>query len=117
MKFHLPLGRRCLGWLALTVLVLAGARVGRMRQDKRQVGLTNAPPAARRVALVIGNGAYQNIRKLKNPANDAADMAAALQELGFELIGGAAQVNLTQRLTQWRGGGILLRGTRGAVER
>ena len=51
-----------------------------MQQDKRQVGLTNAPQSSRRVALVIGNGAYQNIRKLKNPANDAADMAAIERE-------------------------------------
>jgi hypothetical protein len=35
-----------------------------------------------RIALVIGNGDYANV-PLKNPTNDAKDMAAALQNLGF----------------------------------
>lgn len=39
----------------------------------------------RRVALVIGNGAYPNA-PLRNPVNDARDMAAALRSLGFEVI-------------------------------
>jgi hypothetical protein len=43
------------------------------------------PPATRRVALVIGNAAYQNA-PLKNPVNDARDMASALRGLGFEVI-------------------------------
>jgi hypothetical protein len=41
--------------------------------------------AARKVALVIGNSAYAHQDKLENPANDAADMAAALARLGFEV--------------------------------
>ena len=39
-----------------------------------------------RVALVIGNGAYENAPKLPNPPNDAADVAAALKRSGFETI-------------------------------
>jgi hypothetical protein len=42
-------------------------------------------PVGRRVALVIGNSAYPAAR-LKNPVNDARDMAAALKSLGFEVI-------------------------------
>ena len=38
-----------------------------------------------RVALVIGNGAYSHEPVLKNPPNDAHDMAAALRELGFQV--------------------------------
>ena len=38
-----------------------------------------------RLALVIGNGGYQS-SPLKNPVNDAADMASALKKLGFEVI-------------------------------
>jgi uncharacterized caspase-like protein len=38
----------------------------------------------RRVALVIGNGAYQ-ANPLKNPPNDADDVAAALKESGFDV--------------------------------
>jgi uncharacterized caspase-like protein len=40
--------------------------------------------AARRVALVIGNSAYSS-GPLKNPVNDAADMAAILKKLGFSV--------------------------------
>jgi formylglycine-generating enzyme required for sulfatase activity len=42
----------------------------------------------RRVALVIGNSKYVNTPVLANPANDAADVAAVLRELGFEVIPG-----------------------------
>ena len=38
-----------------------------------------------RLALVIGNGAYQKV-PLKNPINDAEDMAATLKKLGFKVI-------------------------------
>jgi len=34
-------------------------------------------------ALVIGNGAYTGISRLNNPVNDANDVSAALQSLGF----------------------------------
>ena len=44
--------------------------------------------AAGKVALVIGNGAYQNANPLPNPTNDANDMIAKLKELGFEVFGG-----------------------------
>ena len=39
----------------------------------------------RRVALVIGNSSYTNVSRLPNPANDAADVSAALERLGFEV--------------------------------
>jgi uncharacterized caspase-like protein len=42
--------------------------------------------ADKRVALVVGNTAYQNTPALPNPANDAEDMAAALRAVGFEVI-------------------------------
>ena len=41
--------------------------------------------AAGRVALVVGNSTYAHIGRLPNPGNDAADMAAALRRLGFEV--------------------------------
>jgi hypothetical protein len=53
------------------------------------IGLTAAPALAdKRLALVIGNSAYKNAPTLKNPANDASDMADTLQRLGFEVIRG-----------------------------
>src|SRR5438128_6324056 len=42
--------------------------------------------AEKRVALVIGNGAYQNAPRLPNPPNDAEDVGAALKRSGFETI-------------------------------
>ena len=39
--------------------------------------------AAPRVALVIGNASYEHAPALANPLNDAADMGAALERLGF----------------------------------
>lgn len=42
--------------------------------------------ASKRVALVIGNAEYQHSNRLNNPVNDAADMSAALQDLGFRVI-------------------------------
>jgi hypothetical protein len=44
--------------------------------------------AEKRVALVIGNGAYANATPLPNPRNDAEDVAAALKREGFETIVG-----------------------------
>jgi len=41
--------------------------------------------AERRVALVIGNSSYET-SPLKNPANDARDVAAALRSFGFDVI-------------------------------
>ena len=43
---------------------------------------SHAQQREQRVALVIGNGAYQS-SPLKNPVNDATDMAQALKDKGF----------------------------------
>ena len=40
----------------------------------------------RRVALVIGNGAYEHAPKLPNPPKDAAAIAAKLKDLGFDVV-------------------------------
>ena len=63
------------GWRYLCVLVLCA------------VVLTAAASTAmaQKVALVIGNGSYQNAPALRNPTNDAADVAAALGDVGFEV--------------------------------
>ncbi len=41
-----------------------------------------------RVALVIGNGTYQEAGTLANPVNDASDLAEKLRLLGFKVIEG-----------------------------
>jgi formylglycine-generating enzyme required for sulfatase activity len=43
------------------------------------------PAEAKRVALVIGNSAYQNTTVLANPTNDAKLMDKALRDAGFEV--------------------------------
>ncbi|MET0311943.1 MAG: caspase family protein [Burkholderiaceae bacterium] len=44
-----------------------------------------SPPPEKRVALVIGNSAYKT-SPLRNPTNDARDMAAKLRSMGFEVV-------------------------------
>ena len=50
--------------------------------------VTFAFAAENRVALVIGNSAYRHATVLANPRNDAVDMAAAAERLGFKVIQG-----------------------------
>src|SRR3954471_23718822 len=45
----------------------------------------SAAHAERRVALVVGNSAYSNAASLRNPRNDASDMAETLKKIGFEV--------------------------------
>ncbi len=51
------------------------------------LGLTAVASGAQqqRVALVIGNSAYRNVPKLKNPRNDAEDLSQRLRALGFQV--------------------------------
>ena len=53
----------------------------------------NAALADKRVAFVVGNGAYKNVAPLPNPAVDAKSMAKVLRNVGFEVVEGA---NLTR---------------------
>lgn len=47
-----------------------------------------ATQAAKRVALVIGNSAYEHVAVLDNPVNDATSISNALAAHGFEVIKG-----------------------------
>ena len=42
--------------------------------------------AEKRVALVLGNAAYQNVPPLANPVNDGAVIAAKLHDAGFDVV-------------------------------
>jgi uncharacterized caspase-like protein len=53
----------------------------------------NSAFADKRVAFVVGNGAYQNVAQLPNPAVDARSMAALLRNVGFDVVEGT---NLTR---------------------
>lgn len=55
---------------------------------------------SRRVALVIGNGAYAHVKALPNPTNDARSIARSLRDIGFTVTEGidldrAAMLNMT----------------------
>jgi parvulin-like peptidyl-prolyl isomerase len=50
-----------------------------------QRNLAVGASAEKRIALVIGNSKYSS-SPLKNPVNDAHDMAAALRKIGFDVI-------------------------------
>ena len=56
--------------------------------------VATAAQAEKRVALVIGNSAYQTVAKLPNSAADARLMSDTLLSLGFFVVGGSAQVDL-----------------------
>src|SRR5215218_3501519 len=47
---------------------------------------TSAAWAQKRVALVIGNGAYQSVAKLPNPIKDATAIAEMFKKAGFEWV-------------------------------
>lgn len=49
---------------------------------------TVAAGAGRRVALVIGNGAYAHVKALPNPPNDARAIAKSLRDIGFTVAEG-----------------------------
>ena len=59
-------------------------RLGLLVLTLLSITLNPALAQQRRTALVIGNAAYET-GPLRNPANDATDMAALLQRLGFEV--------------------------------
>src|SRR3954467_15276579 len=53
----------------------------------------NSAFADKRVAFVVGNGAYKNVAALPNPAVDAKSMARLLRNVGFDVVEGS---NLTR---------------------
>ncbi len=85
---------RSVQWFLQSLFVLVLLAVGAAHAQSKQ-GIENGRLATseKRVALVIGNSAYKS-SPLKNPSNDARDMAAKLRTLGFEVI---ERSNLTKR--------------------
>lgn len=92
MRAHLGL------FLLIGIIVLWFApRAGAQLPSERQLAqgpAQQSQTSSRRVALVIGNGAYEHAGRLANPPNDATVMAATLRMLGFEVSNGT---NLAQR--------------------
>jgi tetratricopeptide (TPR) repeat protein len=63
--------------------------VARAKAQERLSALTQQGPGAakgRRIALVIGNGAYRNVHALDNPPRDSRLIAASLKGVGFQVV-------------------------------
>ena len=105
---------RCISWILNLTMLMAVC----------------APPAladGKRVALVVGNSKYLHSAELRNPHNDARDVAASLEKLGFTVISefdldrigigraigrfGVAIENATVAVFYFAGHGMQLHGT------
>jgi tetratricopeptide (TPR) repeat protein len=58
----------------------------RERLDALAPQAPGAASVGRRIALIIGNGAYKNVQQLDNPPRDAKLIAAALRDVGFQTV-------------------------------
>ena len=89
-----------LGFLMAAALVFIVSDIALAQQDRRitlkKDGANAAVGSERRVALVIGNSAYKS-SPLRNPVNDAGDIATTLRILGFDVI---HKKNASQRATK-----------------
>ena len=65
---------------ALTGIAMMAFAIGPAEADKR-------------VALVIGNSAYQNVNPLPNPAKDAAAIGDMFRKAGFDVVDAKTNVN------------------------
>ena len=63
----------------------------------------NVAKADKRVAFVVGNGAYTNVAPLPNPAIDAKAIAKLLRNVGFDVVEGAnlTRDKMTERLLEF----------------
>jgi tetratricopeptide (TPR) repeat protein len=75
---------------ALTPYDNYDAKQARQKARERLAALTPQAPtganAGRRIALIVGNGAYKNVHALENPPRDARLIAGALRDLGFQTV-------------------------------
>jgi formylglycine-generating enzyme required for sulfatase activity len=82
LSFHLPLLQRAAFLLAIVLLCWPHATFA---QDTSARGLSR-DSGGKRIALVIGNDGYANVRKLQKAGNDASAMARELKAAGFEVL-------------------------------
>lgn len=76
---------RPIGLLLTVLLLLSNTASAADKGRNLAARQANSAVSEQRIALVIGNGAYANA-PLKNPVNDAKDMAKKLRGLGFIVI-------------------------------
>ncbi len=101
-------------YLGMILTLSAATAHASFLQSERLLEHTTAVPggpSAVRIALVIGNSNYASA-PLKNPVNDATDMAAALREAGFQVTLGTdwtkrqMETAIREFGTRLRSGGI-----------
>lgn len=97
-------------------------RRARMAAKRRLARLTStmaegksALEREKRVALVIGNAAYEHASPLRNPANDAKALAAALRALGFAEVRELYDAKLADLMRALKDFGDLAEGADWAV--
>ncbi len=73
--------RACIAWILLGMVCLS-AQSPTTPAPPRAIQVQGTSAEERRIALVIGNGAYGSA-PLANPVNDARDMAESLRRCGF----------------------------------
>jgi len=63
----------------------------------------DAALADKRVAFVVGNGAYKNVAPLPNPPMDAKTMASTLRNVGFDVVEGYDLIRdkMTEKLLEF----------------
>jgi uncharacterized caspase-like protein/lipoprotein NlpI len=71
--------------------ILKAAEMEQARKAAEKLRLAALPPKpvidqGKRVALVIGNSAYQNVQALPNPVRDADAIADAFRKIGFQSV-------------------------------
>jgi tetratricopeptide (TPR) repeat protein len=77
-------------------------QVAPVQQQAEAAPPSQAPASpGRRMALVIGNGAYAHVKALPNPPNDARALAKSLRDIGFSVSEGidldrAAMMKMTR---------------------
>ncbi|WP_375158838.1 tetratricopeptide repeat protein [Bradyrhizobium sp. RDT46] len=62
------------------------ARARAIAQERLAALMPQGASTGRRVALVIGNGAYKNVHVLPNPPRDSRLIASVLREVGFQTV-------------------------------
>jgi cyclophilin family peptidyl-prolyl cis-trans isomerase len=72
-------------YMIVRILILSLVILMQCFPAQAERGINIKPNSQTRTALVIGNSEYK-FSPLKNPANDASDMASALRDSGFDVI-------------------------------
>ena len=72
----------------------AGMLLGLLALATARPAVAQNPDVPRRVALVMGNFAYDHVPRLANSGNDATLIATTLRQLGFTLVGDGAEDNV-----------------------